>query len=291
MYIQLSVDCNCIRNRKLKPVPEEFRPYLRFDDNIIYLDYTGDAQAAAADHDREQEISDEQHEIIDPRWTEWLESACEHENGFHAYTGTIGPQNRLISLIRVLQEMPDAGLQNLLSAVSSNDDLEIVPEQAAGCLVELYQFKSNFPRISGTVVKDEESGTVLDILIGDEVRSLYTSENYQVGCDRHGIWVTRHGSPGSLPEFLFHSAHFRQDLLAFCTGLLIDKASGEYIEIGHPVFPKENNSYPAEITIRFRELTPADFSYLTDPFNKAFKASVETGNPVSIRCDRSAVDL
>ena len=291
MYIRLFVPCNCIRDRKLKPIPEEFRPYVRFNDNIIYLDYTGDSNFPAGSHDCQNGTKEEEPELYDPLWAEWLENACEHENGFQAYSGTIGPKSRLTPLIRILQEMPDVGLQNILSAVNCNDSLEIIPENAADCLIELYQFKSNFPHVNGTVVIDEQSGRVLDILICADVKSLYACENYHIGYDKDGLWVTQNGLPGKLPEFLFHSCHFQQDVLPYNASLLEDIPSGEYIELMHPVFPMENCSYPVDITIHFRELTPSDFSYLTDPFEKAFKASVEAGNPLNILCDQSAVDL
>jgi len=291
MYIRLFVDCNCIRYRKLKPVPEKFRPYVRFDDNIIYLDYTGESNNTVGDHDCRNRNREVQPEVFDPQWAEWLENACEHENGFYAFSGTIGPQSRLSPLILMLEEMPDVGLQNILLVINCKDNLEIMPEKAADCLIELYQFKSNFPHINGTVVMDEQRGTVLDILIYDDVKSLYAFENCHIGYDRDGIWVTRKGLPGKLPEFLFHSSHFQQDVLPYFTILLVDIASGEYVEIRHPVFPMENCSYPADVTINYRELTQADFSYLTDPFEKAFKASVESGNPVNILCDNTAMDL
>ena len=282
MYIRLFVCCNCIRNRKLKPVPEKYRPYLRFDDNIIYLDYNGGSINPAIE---------EEPEPYDHEWDEWLENACEHGNWFHAFSGTIGPQSRLIPLIRILQEMPHVGLQNILSAVNCIDSLEIKPEKAAECLIELGQFKSNFPHVTGTLVMDEQTGAVLDILIGDETKSLYICENYQVGYDREGIRVTRNGLPGALPETLFHSCRFQQDVLPYCASLLEDIPSGKIAELMRPVFPLENCSFPAVVSINCRELTPEDFNYLTDPFEKAFKASVEAGNPVYIICDQSAVDL
>ena len=40
MFIRMQVNCNCVRERKLNPVPEKFKPYIRFDGNLIYLDYT-----------------------------------------------------------------------------------------------------------------------------------------------------------------------------------------------------------------------------------------------------------
>jgi hypothetical protein len=291
MYIRLFVDCNCIRNRKLKPVPEKYKPYVRFDDNIIYLDYTEGKNHNVSDYDCRNRTREVQPEIFDLLWAEWIENACEHENGFYSFSGTIGPHSRLSPLIRMLDEMPDVGLQNILSAVNCIDNLEIIPEKAADCLIELYQFKSNFPNINGTVVKDEQSGTVLDIHIGDDIKSLYAYENYHIGYDRDGIWATRNGLPAKLSDILFHSCHFQQDVLPYYTSLLVDIASGECLEIRHPVFPMENWSYPMDVTINYRELAPADFSYLTDPFEKAFKASVESGNPVNILCDQTAVDL
>ena len=291
MYIRLFVDCNCIRNRKLKPVPDKYKHYVRFDDNIIYLDYTEGNNHNVGDHDCCNRTREVQPAIFDPLWAEWLENACEHENGFYSFSGTIGPKSRLSPLIRILEKMPDVGFQNILSAVNCNDSLEIMPEKAADCLIELYQFKSNFPHINGTVVMDEQSGTVLDILIDDDVKLLYACENYHIGYDRDGIWVTRKGLPAKLSDILFHSCHFQQDVLPYYTSLLVDIASGEYLELRHPVFPMENWRYPMDVAINYRELTPADFSYLTNPFGKAFNASVESGNPVNILCDQTAIDL
>jgi hypothetical protein len=291
MYIRLAVKCNCIRERKLRPFPEKFRPYVRFDDNIIYLDDTENSTLVKGGRNDRSKTMEEEPEQIDPEWVEWCENGCEHENGFHASSVTIGPKTRLLPLITMLEKMQQAGLQNFLSAVDCSEPIELTPESVAECLIELYQFKSNFPAVSGTVVKDELSGTVVDILMGDGSKPLYSCETYQIGYDRDGLWATRSGLPGNVPEILFHSSHFRQDLLPYFTGLLEDKASGEYLEIRQPVFPLENNTYPQEVTIRYRELSPSDFDYLTRPYEQAFKASIATGNPVKIQCDKSAIDL
>ncbi len=291
MYIRLFVNCNCVRERKLKEIPAEYKPYVRYNDNIIYLDYPEESVNKAGEHDfprRKRIIESEEYDQI---WAEWLDHACEHGNGFYVCAETIGSKIRLRPLVRLLERMSDLGLENLTSVVNCSESIEILPEKAAECLVELYQFKSNFPSIKGTVISNEQTGSVLDIILGDEVIPLYSAEGYFIEYDSEGIWVSRQNKQNPPPIILFHSRNFTQDVLPFSASLITDIDSGEYIEIKYPVFPNVNSPYCSDIRFYKRELKPVDLNYLTDPFEKAFKASIETLNPVQILAEETAADM
>ncbi|GEM_PF-2731577 len=291
MYIRLFVNCNCVRERKLNEIPEKYKPYVRFDDNIIYLDYPEERKNNVVENDvplRKIVIEPEEY---DPIWAEWLDQACEHGNGFYACAETIGSQIRLRPLILLFKIMSDISLESLTSVVNCSESIEILPEEAEKFLVELHQFKTNFPAVRGTVISDEQTGSALDIILEEEVRLVYSAEGYLVEYDSDGIWVTRQGKQNSPPEILFHSSNFIQDILHFSTSLLTDLDSGEYIEIKYPLFPNGDKSFPTDIRFQDREILPADFNYLIEPFIKAFLLSIETRNPIQVLVEKSASDM
>ena len=287
MFIRMQVNCNCVRERKLNPVPEKFKPYIRFDGNLIYLDYTRDQ----TEKDDGNHPGDTGPETIDPEWEDWLENACVHGGRFSAAEAVIGPHIRLAPLKQMLDRMQDAGFQNLQRVLAFREYAEISSAAAAECLADLRQFISDFPDIHAAVVSDDRQFRNLDIILADEVKPLYSAAGYQVEYDREGLWVKR-DEPGLLmPLILFHSSHFTQDQLPYGASLITDIPSGEYIELRYPLFPGQDSSYPLSVEIKQRLLIPEDFMYLTRPLQNVLKASVDTANPVYILCDRSAADV
>ncbi|WP_058303124.1 hypothetical protein [Gorillibacterium timonense] len=262
MGLDAYVQCNCLKEGKVKPPP--------FDLGLIeWIDGEFDL-AEAADDD------------VYHHYCTWKETACEHED-FHFVYDRVYNASGGMFFYGVLEQLGKEEFP-VLSSVIGNGNTS--PDMSHKAMVELEILENRIVELEGVFLMDTDAQEEYrKILVGEDYWFYSHGREYYYRMSERGFVVT-----DSEQKELFRSLSFSQEVMqerladhAVDGVRFRDLESGKVHESGYPIssFSWESKAYyyPRAFHVAKRHLTRSDL-YQTKVLKRLFEASIVTGNPI-----------
>ncbi|MCA1295463.1 hypothetical protein LBW89_20860 [Paenibacillus sp. alder61] len=261
MGLDAFVNCNCLREGKVKPAP--------FD--LSLLEWTDDGI----------EMPDTVEDEIFYQFHEWKEQACTHED-MQIYSDRVGNTSGMNVYYGVLERLGEERFPLLRRIWGS----PFTAEESRKALSELEQFERRVGEVEGIFLLESGSMEEYQMTLVGEDRWFYSAGNeitYRLNPE--GFCVQdREG------RVLFQSRAFTQETVETnrsgwqrFNARFSDSDTGSTCETTSPISKKiwgvEELYYPASFQVVNRGLTSSDLRAIR-VLRKLFEASIQTGNPV-----------
>ncbi|MGL5150028.1 MAG: hypothetical protein ACRC7N_05550 [Clostridium sp.] len=265
MGIDAYVQCNCIKEGKVKPPP--------FDIELI--------EVLDGIYDIKEEVSDEIYHL----YRKWSNTACNHQN-FNYYQNRIGNVSGASGLWGIIEKV---GEENVPEVCNLFKYWKLSPHKAEEALKELELLKKALNSIYGIFLLEVGTDKGFGDIIDTQRRWFYSHGGaYYYGLCKEGFYVE-----DDTNKEVFKSIKFTQKVDVIKNEnkeiykvTFTDVATGKTYLSGNPIKSMDWYTklayFPKELYVHRRTLTSEDIISIV-VLEELFKASIKMKNPVVIK--------